>query len=114
MRNLFHHQRLTYQISGGPFLLQDLPSGYGLQGEGWRRPQRGLEVGICRGMGRRKVNVAPAKGKGQMKLELKKIYTKKPTTLPIPSIRAAQAFPTAWSEEGIVSTGGHDLPLVQR
>ena len=52
----------------------------------------------------RKVNVPPAKGKDQMKLEVKNTNTKKPTTLPIPSIRAAQAFPAAWSEEGIVST----------
>jgi hypothetical protein len=43
----------------------------------------------------RKVNVAPAKGKDPMKLEAKNTYTKKPTTLPTPSIRAAQAFPEA-------------------
>jgi len=52
----------------------------------------------------RKINVAPAKGKDQTKLEVENTYTKKPTTLPIPCIQAAQAFPAAWSEEGIVST----------
>jgi len=52
----------------------------------------------------RKIYVAPAKGKHRMKLEVENTHTKKPMTLPIPCIRAAQAFPTAWSEEGIVST----------
>ena len=33
-----------------------------------------------------------------------KTHTKNPITLPIPSMRAAQALPEACSEEGIVST----------
>ena len=52
----------------------------------------------------RKINVTPAKGKDWMKLEMKNTNTKKPMTLPIPCIRAAQVFPAAWSEEGIIST----------
>ncbi len=31
-------------------------------------------------------------------------YKKNPTTLPTPSIRAAHAFPAAWSDGGSVST----------
>jgi len=36
--------------------------------------------------------------------QLLKTHTKKPMTLPTPSMRAAQAFPAGWAAEGSVST----------